>query len=132
MIETDWNRRVQDSIRKEKPEVETRYGIRIGKTQIHCAKCGCPWGFGNHTCQDVRFKQLQEKEKEKEEILKNHKESLLDRLQKIGAKKISTISFNGGTGSSISEKAISQWIYRGNIPLRYVERITSLINGVSQ
>jgi hypothetical protein len=50
MIETEWNRRVQESIKKEKAEVEKRYGISIDKTQIHCAKCGCPWGFGNHLC----------------------------------------------------------------------------------
>lgn len=50
MIETDWNRRVKESIKREKAEVEARYGIRIDQTQIHCAKCGSPWGFGNHLC----------------------------------------------------------------------------------
>ena len=59
MIQTDWNRRVEDSIRKEKAEVEARYGIRIGQTQIRCAKCGSPWGFGNHLCRGGQMSFLQ-------------------------------------------------------------------------
>lgn len=39
---TDWNRKVQDSIRKEKIEVGKRYGIRIGKTELYCLKCNHP------------------------------------------------------------------------------------------
>lgn len=74
MIETDWNRRVQDSIKKEKAEVEKRYGISIGQTQIHCAKCGCPWGFGNHLCRGGQMSLLQGfkvSKREKREITEN-------------------------------------------------------------
>ncbi|MGO8990461.1 MAG: hypothetical protein ACLQGU_02545 [bacterium] len=126
-----WGERCLESIRREKEEIERRYDIRIGQTDIHCARCGKPWGYSRHVCQNVRLKQLQEKQSEKREVLNHQKEHLLDRLRKIGAKKIYTISFSGEDGSIISEKAISQWIYRKNIPLKYVKRVEGLINSVS-
>jgi hypothetical protein len=58
-----WNRKVEESIRAEKKEAEARYGSRIGRTEIYCARCGKSWGF-NHTCQDIRFKALREAQKE--------------------------------------------------------------------
>jgi hypothetical protein len=60
MIRTDWNRRIQASIKKEKVEVEVKYGIRIGQTEIYCVRCRRPWGYGGHVCQDIRFKALRE------------------------------------------------------------------------
>ena len=59
---SDWNRQCDESIRREKKEAEARYGIRIGQTEIYCARCGKSWGF-NHTCQDMRFQRLQEAKK---------------------------------------------------------------------
>jgi len=41
-----WIQRVSPSLRKEKQEIEKRYGIRIGQTEIYCARCDRPWGFG--------------------------------------------------------------------------------------
>ncbi len=49
-MEQTWDSCCRDSIRKEKMEVEKRYEIRIGQTDIYCTKCSKPWGFGNHTC----------------------------------------------------------------------------------
>jgi hypothetical protein len=56
----NWNDRSREAIRKEKEEIEARYGIRFGQTEIYCARCGKSWGLGNHTCQDVRLKRLNE------------------------------------------------------------------------
>jgi hypothetical protein len=60
---SEWNIKVEESIRREKKEVEARYGIRMGQTEIYCARCGKSWGFGGHTCQDMRFQRLQEAKK---------------------------------------------------------------------
>lgn len=45
-IPDNWSRRCEESIRKEKREVEKRYGIRIGQTEIYCARCGKVWPHG--------------------------------------------------------------------------------------
>ena len=48
---SDWNNQVLASIAKEKIEVEKKYGIRIGQTEIYCARCGKKWDFtGNNGC----------------------------------------------------------------------------------
>ena len=49
-MELTWNARSAESIRKEKAEAEKRYGIRIGQTELYCAKCGRRWDFGGHKC----------------------------------------------------------------------------------
>jgi hypothetical protein len=59
----NWSERCLTSIRKEKADTENRYGIRIGQTEIYCARCGKSWGYGNHTCQDVRLSKLKEAKK---------------------------------------------------------------------
>ena len=56
---SDWNKKVEESIKREKAEVEKRDRIRIGQTQIHCAKCGSPWGFGNHLCRGGQMSLLE-------------------------------------------------------------------------
>ncbi len=56
----DWNDRCRDSIKKERSEIEARYNIRIGQTDIKCARCGRPCTPGQHTCQDIRLKRLNE------------------------------------------------------------------------
>jgi hypothetical protein len=58
-----WNERCLESIKKEKKEIEQRYGIRIGQTEIYCSGCGKSWGYGKHTCQDIRFEALKEGKK---------------------------------------------------------------------
>ena len=59
-----WNERCRESIRKEKKEIELRYEVKIGQTDIYCAKCRRPWGYGRHICPDIRFKQLNEAKKD--------------------------------------------------------------------
>ena len=58
-----WNNRCDQSIRKEKMEAEARYGIRFGQTEVYCVRCGNSWGYGKHTCQDMRLKRLNEAQK---------------------------------------------------------------------
>jgi len=45
-----WSERCLAAIEKERKEVESRYGIRLGRTEIFCATCGRPWVFGTHEC----------------------------------------------------------------------------------
>lgn len=59
----NWNDRCREAIRRERQEVETRHGIRIGQTEIYCSRCGRSWGYGKHTCQDIRFEALKEAKK---------------------------------------------------------------------
>jgi len=56
----EWDRRCEASIKKERAGAEARYGIRFGQTEIYCMGCGKSWGLGNHTCQDIRLKRLNE------------------------------------------------------------------------
>jgi len=63
MVPSNWNQRIRDSIEKEKAEVEKRYRVKIGRTSITCSRCGSPWGFGGHACQDVRLERLREAKK---------------------------------------------------------------------
>jgi hypothetical protein len=55
-----WSERCQESIKKQKKEIEHRYGIRIGQTEVYCSRCGKSWGYGKHGCQDVRLQRLNE------------------------------------------------------------------------
>ena len=68
-IPDNWNRRVEESIRRERREVEKRYGVRFGQTELTCDRCGRPWGF-EHVCRDIYFQGLREK-KERAKALKN-------------------------------------------------------------
>lgn len=129
-IPENWNQRLRTSLDKERAETEKRYNIRMGQTDIDCARCARKWGLGRHTCQDIRFDQLQEKEEKKRVMLKDQTDYLINCIREVGTKKLSTISFDGQKGSFISEKAINQWIYRRSIPLKSIERIESLINRV--
>jgi|GEM_PF-1512537 hypothetical protein len=127
----NWSSWCEASIRKEKIEVEKKYGIRFGRTEIYCARCGRPWGFGRHTCRDIVFNQLQEEKSKNREVLESQKESLLGRMQNVGAKKISTLSYDDEKKIFIREKLIRQWIYRRSIPLRRVEQIEDILKCVS-
>lgn len=60
---SDWDSRCLNSIRKERLAAEGRYGIRIKQTDICCARCGRPWGFGGHVCQDARLARLKQARK---------------------------------------------------------------------
>ena len=128
----NWNERCLKSIGEQRIGVESRYGIRIGQTENYCARCGKSWGYGKHTCQDVVFQRLQEEKNEKREIVESQIECLLDRLKKVGAKKFSTLSFKkkDEEESFIPEKVINNWIYRGNIPPKYIDRIDKILNSV--
>jgi hypothetical protein len=60
---SEWNKRCEASIKKEKAEAEARYGIKFGQTEIYCANCGRPCTPGSHTCGNVRVKRWREAKK---------------------------------------------------------------------
>jgi len=64
---SSWNSRCIEAIQKGKAEVAKKYNIKFGRTEIYCASCGKPWGFGRHTCQEVRLKELHQTNKAKKE-----------------------------------------------------------------
>jgi len=70
----NWNSICLDSIKKEKAEIEKRYGIRFGQTEIYCARCGRPCTPGSHTCGDVRVKRWREAKRKGQKTLKRAKE----------------------------------------------------------
>jgi hypothetical protein len=46
-----WNERCLAFIKREKAEIEKKYGILIGQTEIFCATCGKKWDHtGNNGC----------------------------------------------------------------------------------
>ena len=61
MEKLSWGFRSSRAIKKEKGEIQSRYGIKIGQTEIFCSRCGAPWGFGKHVCKDIRLQRLREK-----------------------------------------------------------------------
>lgn len=68
----NWNDRCREAIRKEKMEIEKRYEIRIGQTDIICRRCGKPFWPGRHVCGDMRFEKLRKAKLEKEEETKKN------------------------------------------------------------
>lgn len=129
-IPGNWNQRMILSLAREKAEVEDWYGIKIGQTTVTCARCGGPWGFGGHVCDDIRFKSLNEaKEIMKVKAMESTPE-LCSKLRKLGAKKASTMIYledkNGVAIKQVSERAIRRWIKRGSVPKEYREMVTGL------
>lgn len=50
-----WNERCLKSICNQRIEIEKKYGIKIGKTDIKCLKCGDKWSPENHECKKRRL-----------------------------------------------------------------------------
>jgi hypothetical protein len=63
----EWNRRVEESIRKERVEIEGRHGIVIGETDIRCRACGNPWSTF-HVCSKMSPERKAEVECLKKEL----------------------------------------------------------------
>lgn len=123
-IPDNWNDRCGQSIQKEKKEIEDRNGIRFGQTEIYCARCKRPWGFGKHICSDIILKQLREEKYIKQEKLKPIKSNLLNILQhEIGVKKSSILL-------EISGNTVSNWINRRNIPTKHIEKVNKMIKSL--
>jgi hypothetical protein len=115
----DWNRRIEASIKKEKAEVESKYGIRIGQTEIYCIRCGRPWGYGNHICQDIRFEKLRMKKEKRISELKKSKSKAFLILSDLGSQKTAILLM-------IPEGRVNKWIQRESIPEKYIEKILNL------
>jgi len=118
-MKESWVNKCSKSIDKEKHEIEKRYKIKIGQTEIYCARCGKPWGFGGHICQDIRFQALKEEKEKKILGLKELKNKAWDVLMALGPQKTSIyLMLPIGT--------VNSWIKRKNIPLRHVEKVANL------
>lgn len=115
---SDWNRRCEESLKKARLEAEQRYGIKIGKTEIYCARCGKPWGFGGHVCQDVRLKELHEKKRKSPELEKVENEVWVI-LKKLGPRKVSIYLMT-------PEWTVKKWIQRKSIPSKFGDKILNL------
>lgn len=114
-----WNQHCLKSIQRERAEVEKRYGIKIGQTDIYCAKCGRPWGFGGHVCQDTRLKELQLKKREKNSEVEKAENEAWAILRHLGPQKVSIyLMLPVGT--------VNTWIKRRNIPKRHLEKLVNL------
>ncbi len=124
-IPHNWNQRVEASIRKERMEVEERYGIRLGHTEIRCSSCEGSWGFGRHVCQDIRLKQLNEAKK----TSSPKTPELCFKVKRLGTEKVATMLYeekNGVVVREVTEEAVRGWIKRGNIPVEYQEAVGAL------
>jgi len=129
----DWNRCCAESIRNEKRAIEEKYGIKLGQTEIYCARCGKPWRFGGHVCQDVRFQRLNEgrksEAKKKASLRELRTPEMISKLKRMGAKKASTMLYveeNGNVIQDVSESNVRAWIKKKNIPVKYQEAVGAL------
>ncbi len=112
----NWNDRCRDSIQKEKKEIEDRCRIRIGQTEIYCVRCGKPWGYGNHTCADIRLQKLNEAKTIKNAELTPE---LCKRIKVIGQRKVAV-------KLGLDHHTVSAWIHKRSIPLKYHESVLGL------
>ena len=118
-IPENWSARVVDTIKQERREFEKRYGIRIGRIEICCARCGKPWGLGNHVCQDIRFEMLKEKREEKISKFKDNENKVLKIVKNLGPKKTSIYLM-------LPERTVTSWVQRKSVPRKYIDRIFNL------
>jgi hypothetical protein len=114
-----WSSRCVESTKKEKRMIEKKYGIRIGQTEIYCVRCGKAWGFGNHTCQDIRLENLKIKKDEKISELKKTEDKALLILSNLGPQKAAILLM-------IPERTVTNWIQRKNVPKRHIEKVLNL------
>jgi hypothetical protein len=63
----NWNERCAASLKKERAEIEAKYNIRIGQTDIHCATCGKAWSTF-HDCSGMDPERRNEVERLKREL----------------------------------------------------------------
>jgi hypothetical protein len=124
-MEQSWSSRCAESIRREKLEAEKKYGIRIGQTEIYCARCGKPWGFGNHTCMDLRLEKLREEKKKRISERKKAKSEAYAILKNLRPKKASTYLM-------LPEGTVTKWIQRRSVPARHLEKILNLQKTVNR
>jgi len=114
-----WASRCAESTNREKREIEKKYGIRIGQTDIYCARCNKPWGFGSHTCIDLRFEKIREEKRKRISDLKEAKNEAYDIIKSLGPKKVSIYLM-------IPEETVTKWIQRGIVPPRHLGKILNL------
>jgi hypothetical protein len=115
-MEQSWSSRCAESIKREKREVEKKYGIRIGQTEIYCARCGESWGFGNHICMDLRLEKLREEKKKRISEREEAKIEAYAILKNLRPKKASIYLM-------LPEGTVTKWIQRGSVPTRHLDKI---------
>lgn len=119
--EKSWSQRALESIRRDRKETEAKYGIKFGKTEIYCARCGRPWGFGRHTCFDLALKSIRDQKEKELESLKGESAHLLTLLRdNFGPQKASHLL-------EIPETTINHWIQIGKIPKRHLLKVSQML-----
>jgi len=128
-----WNVRCEKSCQAEKKEIERKYNIRIGQTEIHCADCGRSCWPGRHSCQNIRLRELNEGKKlsegEVETVSLKKNSELYFKLKTLGAKKVATMLYDEEDGvvlRDVTENTVRAWIKRRSIPIRYQELLSTL------
>ena len=112
----NWNERIVKAIRLEKAEAAKKYNIVFGQTEIYCARCGKSWGFGNHTCADIRLQNLNEAKAIKNAELTPE---LCNRIKVIGQRKVAV-------KLALDHHTVSTWIRKRSVPLKYHKSIIGL------
>lgn len=118
-LEQSWSSRCAESIKREKLEAEKKYGIRIGQTEIYCARCGKPCWPGRHVCMDIRLEKLREEKMKEISQLNEAKTKALIIIKGLGPKKVSILLMT-------PERTVTNWIQRKSVPSRHLGRILNL------
>ena len=96
-------------------EIEKRYSIKIGQTDVKCVRCGKSCWPGNHTCQDIHLEKLHEVKRASIEKT----DELCAILKRFEAKIVAAML-------EVKPKQVSNWIQRGNIPQKYRDTVAHL------
>jgi hypothetical protein len=122
----DWNSVCLDSIRKEKTEIAKRYNIRFAQTEIYCQRCSRPATDPlKHRCQDLRLKDLQQAQAEKESQTKEQgieaSREFVNHILAVGITKAAILL-------QLDKAQVSRWVKRGVIPEKHHEKAIILKN----
>lgn len=109
-----------DSIKKQKTESEKRYGVKIGKTDIRCLRCGKSCVPVEHVCADMVVQKMQEGRQKALIRTKIDSDESLKILPKFGVQKLATLV-------KVPKETISSWIKRESIPKKYLERVVHFL-----
>jgi hypothetical protein len=110
-----WNERCLESIKKQRAEIEKKYGIRFGRTEIYCARCGKSCWPGRHVCEAIRLENLHKAREASIKSSPNH----CAILKRFEAKIVATML-------EVEVNQVRHWIQRRNVPEKYKELVLKL------
>jgi hypothetical protein len=128
-----WSNRCQRSMDRGKREVEKKYGIRIGQTDLYCIRCGKSCFPGRHVCEDMRLENLHQARKAKaeekiiivnrvkadKEMAKAQNPLLCTKIKEIGRKK-------AAIKLGLPENTVNGWIKREKVPFKHIHKVMEL------